>query len=413
MSKEDAFDEARLAGQRLLADLQDPRGAPIYARALPRVPRSVPPNLACACEDIRSGRSGAGAFVRQLLSAVAGDARATGSCTAPNEGRAMGRAFDAAAFNEERTRFYSGDQDNIARFASSDVAEFFAGLFHHIARSSGCTLTSYDLYHGHCFVQTDGLLGGSAAGGPAVGVLFHAKEHPKELSHSCDAIHPIGSQAAGGARDQRIGTQLSIFDTGFSERNFVWLASTNTVHTLLPEHPDFPCGMLGSAGVRHFYTVDSSNAFGPNCFDINYLHLGCAPEVDSTGLPPCPAACVATVYSRHRHVLGSSGASQPASPDPMPTPEQQAAAVHQLVAQGFGRSMAQIAVERCQANVYRAGRLAEAARALQPCRFVRTHLAAANRVELAHAAMEALGALLSLIATPGACLTPPHPVFNY
>ena len=133
--------------------------------------------------------------------------------------------------------------------------------------------------------------------------------------------------------------------------------------------------------MRHFYTVPS-DAFGDNFLDVNYLHNGCDPAVDSARLDPCPEACVATLYARPRS----------SSDDPAPsTPAQLQATASMLEGEGFPRTMAAAAADRCGGNAYRARRLLEAACAVSPSRFTKSVPGEAGRVELAHAAMEVLG----------------------
>ena len=165
------------------------------------------------------------------------------------------------------------------------VAEFFARLFHHIATHSeaGISLCGYDLFHAHLL-----LLDGD------VGLLFHAKEHPKEYTLSSRQLHPIGSKAAGGERDPRLGTTHSTHDRTFAQRNLLWLCSTNELYLLLPGDPSFPStDLLSEFAGYQFATVDesafcsaapSASSLPPSCgapggagrrsptiLDVNYL----------------------------------------------------------------------------------------------------------------------------------------------
>ena len=54
---------------------------------------------------------------------------------------------------------------------------------------------------------------------------------------SSQQISEVGSAASGGPRDPRIGTQHSTANPAFSERNFLWLASTRRLYLLLPHEP--------------------------------------------------------------------------------------------------------------------------------------------------------------------------------
>ena len=75
----------------------------------------------------------------------------------------------------------------------------------------------------------------------------------------------------GGAADARSGTQLSVTDDGYVDRCFVWLARTNAIHLLEPQHPAFPPTLLSPYAATHFGTV-SEAAFCPAAIaDINYF----------------------------------------------------------------------------------------------------------------------------------------------
>ena len=185
----------------------------------------------------------------------------------------------AHAPSESVRAYLSGPHDQLFS-PEPATAAFLAGLFHHIvshgASTQDITLCGSDLFHAHCFVD-----------GANVGLIFHAKEHPKEFTLSSQRINEVGSDATGGSRDPRIGTRHSTASATFSERNFLWLASTNTIYLLLPHEPSFPTAdLLSEFAGYQFATVDESafSAGGP-IMDVNYLshppaepNLACRPE---------------------------------------------------------------------------------------------------------------------------------------
>jgi hypothetical protein len=121
---------------------------------------------------------------------------------------------------------------HLCRLSDWDIetASFFADLFCHVAHVGEYALAGHDLYHGHVF-----------AGAAGVGLLLHAKEHPREYTASCTAIHTIGDARAGGPNgDARMGTTTSVFDSDYHMRNVVWLAGQNRCFVLNPRAQEFP-----------------------------------------------------------------------------------------------------------------------------------------------------------------------------
>ena len=97
-----------------------------------------------------------------------------------------------------------------------------------------------------------------------MGMLFHAKEHPKEFTNRKGPVLPVCSELAGGQRDPRRGTRLSIFQPGYEDRNFLWLLSLNATFRV-PPRPE-----LLAPGCSRFYTVDEKH-FGMQLGTIYYL----------------------------------------------------------------------------------------------------------------------------------------------
>lgn len=161
-----------------------------------------------------------------------------------------------------------------ARYAlrNPTIAAYLASLFHHVSLHCRVELCGWDLFHAHLFAYRR--VGGDAAGGGDVdvGLLFHAREFPEEYTLSCQAIHPVGADAAGGGRDPRTGTRCSVGDASYAERNFLWTAASNRVHVLLPLAPTFPTAELLSAYAGYHFRTVSEGAFGARPLaDINYL----------------------------------------------------------------------------------------------------------------------------------------------
>ena len=113
------------------------------------------------------------------------------------------------------------------------------------------------------------------------GILFHAKEHPREFSLSAGAIHPVGHPLAGGEADPRTGTSTSIFDPNYHLRNFVYLASSHRCYELDPRAASFPHDAIPDSDRAdgHFHTV-SAKAFGRYVYvaassvSVNVAHAG-------------------------------------------------------------------------------------------------------------------------------------------
>ena len=198
---------------------------PSYVRRLPKFPEAVPASLLALMTNANADA----VDLSQVLHA------------------------EVVAPPEALLPYLSGPLGSMVK-PKQHVATFFAELFHHIAAHSeaGISLCGYDLYHAHLL-----LLDGD------VGLLFHAKEHPKEYTLSSRQLHPIASMAAGGERDPRQGTTHSIRDRSFAQRNVLWLCSTNDLYLFLPDDASFPStDLLSEFAGYHFATLDES-AFSP------------------------------------------------------------------------------------------------------------------------------------------------------
>ena len=233
LERENEFaDSGFQAGQTLLNSLRTDGAA--CARPLPPLPLPLPQSVLEFADELPT--AGVAAALRRLLGAPLGAPAA------------------------ELAPYASGP--STARFAPRDaaVAAFFAALFHHVAEHGRCALAGWDLFHAHLFATID------ESGEADCGLLFHAREFPREFTMSSTQIPPLG-----GAGDARSGTQLSVTDDGYVDRCFVWLARTNAIHLLEPQHPAFPPTLLSPYAATHFGTV-SEQAFCPAAIaDINYF----------------------------------------------------------------------------------------------------------------------------------------------
>lgn len=123
-----------------------------------------------------------------------------------------------------------------------------------------------------------------SSNGVDLGVLFHAREHPKEFTNRMGPVLPVCSPESGGARDPRRGTLLSIQDPSFQDRNFLWLLSLNACFrinlrrcasvaaqgTSREVHSEFSKLLAPGASGSCFFTVDEAN-FGTQLGTICYL----------------------------------------------------------------------------------------------------------------------------------------------
>lgn len=170
---------------------------------------------------------------------------------------------------------YVSGSDKAQRFKDCRLGSYFASLFH-IIQLSSCTeveLVGWDLYHGHVFLHTQEIKKDSntVTLQSELGILFHAKEFPKEYGTSkYNPIYPIGHIKQGGEKDPRHGTKVSIKDEDFHLRNYIWLSSTNKIYLLDPTNENFDKRLLCSYGEK-FQTCSwkyfTSNPLG----DINYF----------------------------------------------------------------------------------------------------------------------------------------------
>ena len=100
-----------------------------------------------------------------------------------------------------------------------------------------------------------------------LGILFHAREFPKEYRASrYQDVTPVGDPKMGGIHDMRWGTECSIEDGDSHLRNYVWLLSTNRVVILDCSHPV----LTNLVQDREFWTVPVSHF--ANVGDINVTY---------------------------------------------------------------------------------------------------------------------------------------------
>ncbi len=167
-----------------------------------------------------------------------------------------------------------------------------------------CSIDSYSADIGSLAGALAGALGSRDAVGGA-GLLFHAKEHPREFTLSSTAIRTVGSELTGGLRDPRTNTRLSVLERSFCERNAIWLSTTNTTHVLLPNALGFPVALLSPFTAYHFATVSETaltNALGPIC-DINYFADPARPQAPAPVGCRRPGGVTVSVYEPHASVL--------------------------------------------------------------------------------------------------------------
>eukprot|EP00933_Yihiella_yeosuensis_P014004 TRINITY_DN12722_c0_g1_i1.p1 TRINITY_DN12722_c0_g1~~TRINITY_DN12722_c0_g1_i1.p1 ORF type:complete len:371 (-),score=75.89 TRINITY_DN12722_c0_g1_i1:222-1334(-) len=122
------------------------------------------------------------------------------------------------------------------------------------------------------------------------GLLFHAKEYPKEWKRSRWADwHPIGSVEAGGPDgDPRMGTLCSVKDVHYPLRNLLWLLSTNTLYQFDPSAEGF------KVPISHdeFCTIATEAFDSYPLGDVNYFpspSRGC--EDDAKGAKQSSLLC--------------------------------------------------------------------------------------------------------------------------
>ena len=213
-------------GKRLLTQLRAGHKVP-YAKVLPQITEDVPPVLRASLAMISQAHlSGISSLLSCLLAPSP-----TGPVPEPLLPYASGPLVQWAP--------------------EPSVRSFFARLFHHISANGNRSLCGWDLFHAHLFTDM-------RPGEADLCMLFHAAEFPKEFTLSSQCIHPLGSAASGGLRDPRIGTQLTLRSEDHARRNFLWLASTNSIYLLLPEEPSFPTDLLSPYAGYHFATVSEA-----------------------------------------------------------------------------------------------------------------------------------------------------------
>ena len=260
-----------LPGQSLVDTLRA-NHCPAYARTLPPVPAPVP----AALKEVQSllQITDIAALLEHLLS----DEKVTAAL---------------------HLRYLSGPLDDLRQPRDANVSAFLADLFHHIVKHHKSTrLAGWDLFHAHLFVN-----------GSELGLLFHAHEYPEEYT-AMRRIHAVGSTEAGGTRDPRIGTELTVSDPAYTERNFLWLRSTNTITLLLPAAPTFPTAeLLSPHAAFHFATVDEA-AFGRVVADVNYLQSPPTEAADPNG-PPRPELVTVGVYAPFAEALSITRPKDP------------------------------------------------------------------------------------------------------
>ena len=117
----------------------------------------------------------------------------------------------------------------------------------------------------------------STRSGFDIGCLFHAKEHPAEFTNRI-GLFPVCSAEAGGQSDPRRGTLLSIKDSNFKDRNFLWLQTLNATFRFDLDSLDSSELLAPGASGSRFFTVDESN-FGTQLGTICYLPKAHDPAV--------------------------------------------------------------------------------------------------------------------------------------
>jgi len=102
------------------------------------------------------------------------------------------------------------------------------------------------------------------------GILFHAKEYPKEYRMTkYGPLYPIGADEMGGEKDPRIGSKSSVHDEDFPLRNLIYLLSRNQVYELDVRKADFPEDALSD---KEFCTVNAGSLGSLDVvFDVNYF----------------------------------------------------------------------------------------------------------------------------------------------
>ena len=174
-------------GMELLAATRSGRPPP-YLSQLPAPPLPVPPPLSHLAASVPS--TGAGASFGELLHTEEPLVDAVGRWSS----------------------YLSGPERRLAP-RDQQVGVFIASLFHHIRTHGETQLCGWDLYHAHLFLS-DGDLG----------LIFHAKEYPREFTTSSRAIAPVGDAAAaahatrGVARSCRCTTRPSAGATSCGSR---------------------------------------------------------------------------------------------------------------------------------------------------------------------------------------------------
>ncbi|CAE8589593.1 unnamed protein product, partial [Polarella glacialis] len=174
---------------------------------------------------------------------------------------------------------------------SEPSAAFVARLFRRLAEAGLAELEPWDLFHGHLFsglrLEPDSC-DQPLRSADRLGILFHSKEYPREYSTGGSSVLlPVGHPNAGGARDPRLGTSLSITDADFSRRNFLWsaeldLEGSGTVWLLDVCHPAFPAEFLLAKGVAgsRFCTVDETQLGRLQLGIVNYCRAARVSEVE-------------------------------------------------------------------------------------------------------------------------------------
>ncbi|KAL1526483.1 hypothetical protein AB1Y20_015193 [Prymnesium parvum] len=278
--------EETCRGSELMALLRG-GATPEYVRPLPPVSLPVPRSLLSFAE--RVAEVGISAALRRLV-----DHRSLPRDLSPSSARYASGPLE--------TRYHARDKE---------TSEFLASLHHHVAAHSRSAICGWDLFHSHLIVSVEP---------PDVALLFHAKEFPIEYVASSSGIHAVGAPAAGGTLDPRRGSKLSIFDANYSERNVLWLASTNRAYMILPHGEGFPVELLSPFAPYHFSTV-SEAAFCPRAVcDVNYFPREDATSPHPAAAPPLADAVSLSVYAPYAQRIGGRAASQLDASDSLASP---------------------------------------------------------------------------------------------
>ena len=170
--------------------------------------------------------------------------------------------------------YFSGNENKAVKLRFEDSRVFIAHLFHRLKLSSPVPirLCGWDLYHAHYFVHYS-LIDDKNEERKKIkgelGMLFHAKEFPKEMGGE-------GDNNSRSALDPRYGSEISINDPDYPLRNYLYLLSTDSFYLFDPLHPEFPNSLIKD---NQYFTVSEDIFTSLPLGNINYFpHLN-APDI--------------------------------------------------------------------------------------------------------------------------------------